>query len=118
MNTEHKEQCEQWWNLLLQNKNDLRYLISQYHPFYKNQCQAEINSDVKRFILESTEKSPCTIFNQAVVTNNHQIILNVLNDTWLGIPTQLEGSSILGYMVLCQLLDDSKVFEDDIPCGV
>jgi len=116
MNTEHKEQ---WWNLLLQNKNDLRYLISQYHPFYKNQRQAEIDYDVKRFILESTEKSPCTIFNHAIITKDHKTILDILNDTWLGIPAQLKGNDILGYMVLCQLLDDSIVFvEDNIKCNV
>lgn len=115
---------EDWWSVFNSHKDDLRSLVSNFHPVCRNEefagefsisagAAEEACEHVRKAIVDSgINPSPVEEFDRAIASNDHNALIRLLNQTWFGIPESYDSRELPGFFPLCDLCSESWVFEE------
>jgi len=109
-----------WWNEVESNKEDLLSLVANYHPYYRNRYSYPITAKAaeaacelfRKDIQEQTTIPPCYSFEEYIKTKNVSMV-DLLNDTWFGMPESMDVRDNPGFGILCDLCSESWVLEEN-----
>lgn len=110
-----------WWAAFDANKDNLRGLISSFHPVCRNDEWADefpISAPGAEAACEQIRKGitspllPQMEFDDAATKRDATTLVKLLNQTWFGVPESYESRSLPGFFVLCDLCSESWVFNE------
>ncbi|MCK9458183.1 MAG: hypothetical protein M0R80_00710 [Proteobacteria bacterium] len=114
------ETAEQWWTLVEQYHDELRELVSTFHPCNHTYTDFAITAEVAEAICEQARAAirakdaddPIERFEQYRTEKNPKLA-SLLNETWFGMPESTEVRSYPGFGVLCNLCSEAYVLQED-----
>lgn len=103
-----------WMSVVIENKDDLRDLIENYHPFYESKSNHKITAPaaeeackvIRKDISKKTVVDPVLEWDSELPKNNISKLYKLLNDAWVGVPETRSCWKIRGFKVACSLLED------------
>ncbi len=107
----------EWLEILQDNLDNLRSMIVKYHPM-SNSKQPAWNllnppetacAAVREKIVRDNKQFPLLRFDTAVGENDSKAVVNILNETWFGLPEHISSRSIPGFGTLCVLCEECEL---------
>lgn len=106
--------AEEWWRSLEEHLDDVRSLIRQFHPTYHRVKNLPITASVAEAVCEKVREGvrenypedPMVTFDLALTNKDGAIILQVLNQTWFGIPESRDAHSLPSFHAFCDLCSE------------
>jgi hypothetical protein len=105
-----------WLALAREHRAGLKFLVRSYHPSSLaprglklpiTAPSAETACDAAREqIARTAPADPVARFNRAIASGQIGDLYSVLSQTWHGIPESTEAHRLIGFLTLCDLLDD------------
>lgn len=108
-------QRDDWWNLVLENKKDIENCIIRFHPASNNKVEprlditapnAERACEFIRNYIKHSMYDPIEDFRKYADARNYEIIVDILNQTWFGVPESTDCWNIPGFEEIVALLED------------
>lgn len=128
---------QDWIDVFKDHKNNLRNLVVRFHPSSKSQVLvADSSVEVSSSVLETafvitapTAEEACEVVRQKILnTKPHNPVLtfddaandpidtnqliDLLNDTWFGLPESASVRNLPGFYALCDLCEGVDEEED------
>lgn len=120
----YPETKEEWWAWCNYHKENLRWLVANYHPVYLSEGfsheglpittpGAEAICDIVReAVKEETVNDPLDCFDQFLEQRSGGMV-TLLNQVWFGVPESRDAHSLPGFGILCDLCSESYCLEDE-----
>jgi len=112
---------EEWWELVDENWENLRKLISRFHPrkgkkFNDNfiitaPVPEKIRLQQVKEILKENFPVDILQYIEVLRSNRDTKLLRIVENTWWGLPESVEVRDFPGFGVLCDLCSEAYLLE-------
>lgn len=118
--TDYPKTVEEYWELCNEHKDDLRALVSQFHPAYRRSNLMPITAyapeliciEAREAIARKEQTDPIVEFNRMLESRSPDMP-TLLNQVWFGIPESIEAHSLPAFHVLCDLCSEGYLLEPE-----
>lgn len=118
---------EEWFKFAKEHRQELSALIGEFHPMNRSITGVPSNlpdlaenpekacQQIRREVREKWEGgSPLMKFDKALESNDYDVIVQILNETWFGVPESASYAwSRTGFKECVALLEDPVETEDE-----
>ena len=109
-----------WWELLTENRMLIRQLIEAFHPASNSRCGRKMPitaataerfcEAVRRRVEEESFVNPLDQFDVYEKGHDGASMVDLLHQTWFGIPESMDAHSLPGFHDLCELCSEGWMF--------
>lgn len=110
---------EEWWQLLDYYKDQLRWLVVEFHPLYRRaRTDMKITApnaeaaceQIRQEVAKQIVDDPLGCFDQFCEQRSDGVVY-ILNQVWFGVPESTDCWQLPGFGVLCDLCSESWCLE-------